>query len=200
MSIFAPEMTILDILLIAVALAMDCFTVSMVSGVMTRKMFWGRNLRMAFLFGFFQAAMPFIGWIAIHYFQSSVEAYDHWIAFGLLLLIGGKMILDAFKEEDEATFNPLNLGTQLTLAVATSIDALAVGISFSCSGYGTVQSLILPLAVIGLVSFIFSIAGLLLGVRFGGAVARRFKPEIIGGVILIAIGVKILLEHTGLLG
>ena len=195
MSIFVPEMTILDILLIAVALAMDCFTVSMVSGVMTRKMFWGRNLRMAFLFGFFQAAMPFIGWIAIHYFQSSVEAYDHWIAFGLLLLIGGKMILDAFKEEDEATFNPLNLGTQLTLAVATSIDALAVGISFSCSGYGTVQSLILPLAVIGLVSFIFSIAGLLLGVRFGGAVARRFKPEIIGGVILIAIGVKILLEH-----
>ena len=195
MSNFAPEMTILDILLIAVALAMDCFTVSMVSGVMTRKMFWGRNLRMALLFGFFQAAMPFIGWIAIHYFQSSVEAYDHWIAFGLLLLIGGKMILDAFKEEDEATFNPLNLGTQLTLAVATSIDALAVGISFSCSGYGTVQSLILPLAVIGLVSFIFSIAGLLLGVRFGGAVARRFKPEIIGGVILIAIGVKILLEH-----
>ena len=195
MSIFAPEMTILDILLIAVALAMDCFTVSMVSGVMTRKMFWGRNLRMALLFGFFQAAMPFIGWIAIHFFQSSVEAYDHWIAFGLLLLIGGKMILDAFKEEDEATFNPLNLGTQLTLAVATSIDALAVGISFSCSGYGTVQSLILPLAVIGLVSFIFSIAGLLLGVRFGGAVARRFKPEIIGGVILIAIGVKILLEH-----
>ena len=195
MSIFAPEMTILDILLIAVALAMDCFTVSMVSGVMTRKMFWGRNLRMALLFGFFQAAMPFIGWIAIHYFQSSVEAYDHWIAFGLLLLIGGKMILDAFKEEDEATFNPLNLGTQLTLAVATSIDALAVGISFSCSGYGTVQSLILPLAVIGLVSLIFSIAGLLLGVRFGGAVARRFKPEIIGGVILIAIGVKILLEH-----
>ncbi len=195
MSIFVPEMTILDILLIAVALAMDCFTVSMVSGVMTRKMFWGRNLRMAFLFGFFQAAMPFIGWIAIHYFQSSVEAYDHWIAFGLLLLIGGKMILDAFKEEDEATFNPLNLGTQLTLAVATSIDALAVGISFSCSGYGTVQSLILPLAVIGLVSFIFSIAGLLLGVRFGGVVARRFKPEIIGGVILIAIGVKILLEH-----
>lgn len=195
MSIFVPEMTILDILLIAVALAMDCFTVSMVSGVMIRKMFWGRNLRMAFLFGFFQAAMPFIGWIAIHYFQSSVEAYDHWIAFGLLLLIGGKMILDAFKEEDEATFNPLNLGTQLTLAIATSIDALAVGISFACSGYGTVQSLILPLAVIGLVSFFFSIAGLLLGVRFGGAVARRFKPEIIGGVILIAIGVKILLEH-----
>jgi len=195
MSIFVPEMTILDILLIAVALAMDCFTVSIVSGVITRKLFWGRNLRMALLFGFFQAAMPFIGWIAIHYFQSSVEAYDHWIAFGLLLLIGGKMILDAFNEEDEATFNPLNLGTQLTLAVATSIDALAVGISFSCSGYGTVQSLILPLAVIGLVSFIFSIAGLLLGVRFGGAVARRFKPEIIGGVILIAIGVKILLEH-----
>ena len=195
MSIFVPEMTILDILLIAVALAMDCFTVSIVSGVITRKLFWGRNLRMALLFGFFQAAMPFIGWIAIHYFQSSVEAYDHWIAFGLLLLIGGKMILDAFKSEEDATFNPLNLGTQLTLAVATSIDALAVGISFSCSGYGTVQSLILPLAVIGLVSFIFSIAGLLLGVRFGGAVARRFKPEIIGGVILIAIGVKILLEH-----
>jgi len=188
-------MTILDILLIAVALGMDCFTVSVVSGVMMRKMYWGRNLRMALLFGFFQAMMPLIGWLAIHYFQSSIEAYDHWIAFGLLFFIGVKMIIDAFKSEEDATFNPLRLGTQITLAIATSIDALAIGISFSCSGYDCIASLSLPLLIIGLVSFLMSIAGIVLGVRFGGIFTRRFKPEIIGGIILIAIGVKILLEH-----
>ncbi|MCR5519762.1 MAG: manganese efflux pump MntP family protein [Bacteroidales bacterium] len=188
-------MTILDILLIAVALGMDCFTVSVVSGVMMRKLYWGRFVRMSFLFGLFQALMPLIGWFAIHYFQSSIEAYDHWIAFGLLFLIGAKMIVDSFKSEEEATFNPLRFWTQITLAVATSIDALAVGISFSCSGYCSVSSLTLPLLVIGVVSFVMSIVGVLLGVRFGGIFTRRFKPEIIGGIILIAIGVKILLEH-----
>jgi len=188
-------MTILDILLIAVALGMDCFTVSVVSGVMARRMYWGRNFRMSFLFGLFQGAMPLIGWLAIHYFQSSVEAYDHWIAFALLFFIGAKMIYDAFKPEEDATFNPLRLGTQITLAIATSIDALAVGISFACSGYSTVASLTLPLLIIGAVSFIMSIAGIIVGVRFGGIFARRFKPEIIGGAILIFIGIKILIEH-----
>ena len=195
MSIFAPEMTILDILLIAVALAMDCFTVSIVSGVMTRKMFWGRNLRMAFLFGFFQAAMPFIGWIAIHYFQSSVEAYDHWIAFGLLGFIGGKMIWESFGDEEDQHFNPRKLRTQLLLAVATSIDALAIGISFACTGFTELSQLTMPLLIIGIVSFLFSIFGYHLGRRFGKAITRRLKPELFGGIILVLIGLKILLSH-----
>lgn len=188
-------MTLWEIVLIAVALAMDCFTVSVVSGVITRQNKWGNVLRMAFLFGFFQALMPLIGWLAIHYFQSSVEAFDHWIAFGLLAFIGIKMIKDAFSPEEEAHMDPTLLRTQLLLALATSIDALAVGISLSCTGYENWSQLTVPLVVIGLVSFVFSIAGHLLGVRFGEVVARRWKPELVGGIILIGIGIKILLEH-----
>ena len=188
-------MTLWEIVLIAVALAMDCFTVSVVSGVITRRNKWGSVLRMAFLFGLFQALMPLIGWLAIHYFQASVEAFDHWIAFGLLAIIGIKMIKDAFSPEEEDHMDPTLLRTQLLLALATSIDALAVGISFSCTGYEALSQLTVPLLVIGLVSFLFSIAGHLLGVRFGEVVARRWKPELVGGIILIGIGIKILLEH-----
>ena len=188
-------MTLWEIVLIAVALAMDCFTVSVVSGVITRRNKWGSVLRMAFLFGLFQALMPLIGWLAIHYFQASVEAFDHWIAFGLLAIIGIKMIKDAFSPEEEDHMDPTLLRTQLLLALATSIDALAVGISLSCTGYEALSQLTVPLLVIGLVSFLFSIAGHLLGVRFGEVVARRWKPELVGGIILIGIGIKILLEH-----
>lgn len=188
-------MTLWEIVLIAVALAMDCFTVSVVSGVITRRNQWEKVLRMAFLFGLFQALMPLIGWLAIHYFQSSVEAFDHWIAFGLLAIIGIKMIKDAFSPEQEDHMDPTQLRTQLLLALATSIDALAVGISLSCTGYETWGQLTVPLLVIGLVSFGFSIVGHLLGVRFGEVVARRWKPELVGGLILIGIGIKILVEH-----
>ncbi|MCR4569392.1 MAG: manganese efflux pump MntP family protein [Bacteroidales bacterium] len=188
-------MTLWEIVLIAVALAMDCFTVSVVSGVITRRNQWEKVLRMAFLFGLFQALMPLIGWLAIHYFQSSVEAFDHWIAFGLLAIIGIKMIKDAFSPEEEDHMDSTQLRTQLLLALATSIDALAVGISLSCTGYETWGQLTVPLLVIGLVSFVFSIVGHLLGVRFGEVVARRWKPELVGGLILIGIGIKILVEH-----
>lgn len=188
-------MTLWEILLISVALAMDCFTISIVSGVIVRKMRWGSFFRMAFLFGLFQALMPLLGWLSIHYFEHSVEAYDHWIAFGLLAFIGIKMIRDAFSPEEDEHFNPLKLRTQLALAVATSLDALAVGISLACTGYDTATSLTMPLLSIGVVSFMFSIAGSLLGVRFGDSVARRLKPELFGGIILIIIGIRILLEH-----
>lgn len=188
-------MTLWEIILISVALAMDCFTVSIVSGVIVQKMKWGAFSRMAFLFGLFQAFMPLLGWISIHYFESSVEAYDHWIAFGLLAFIGIKMIRDAFSAEEEDHFNPLKLRTQLALAVATSLDALAVGISLACTGYSTIGSLSVPMLFIGVVSILFSIAGSLIGVHFGAVVTRRLKPELLGGIILIAIGVRILIEH-----
>ena len=184
-------MNLLDIILLAVALAMDCFTVSIVSGIM----FSRRVIRMAFLFGYFQAMMPLLGWLGISHFQSYMEAYDHWIAFSLLAFIGGKMIWESFGEEEEAHFDPSRLRTQLLLAVATSIDALAVGISFACTGFTQLSQLTMPLLIIGLVSFLFSIIGYHLGRRFGKTITRRMKPELFGGIILVLIGVKILLSH-----
>ncbi len=185
----------LDIWMLAIALAMDCFTVSMVSGVIVRRWLWSMILRMAFLFGLFQALMPLIGWLATNHFSEQLEVIDHWIAFGLLAFIGGKMIRDSFGEEVEEQFNPKNLQTQLILAVATSIDALAIGISFACTGYRDIIQIANPLWIIGLVSFLFSMFGYQLGVRFGKSIARRLKPELLGGIILIAIGIKILITH-----
>ena len=188
-------MNSIDIWLLAVALAMDCLTVSIVSGVIVRRIFLALVLRLAVFFGAFQALMPLAGWLATKHFSEALESIDHWIAFGLLAFIGGKMIKESFEEEREHTFDPQRLSTQLLLAVATSIDALAVGISFACVGYNTLNSLLLPLIIIGVVSFTFSVTGYLLGVRFGRRIERRLKPELLGGVILLVIGVKILLSH-----
>ena len=194
----SPEMSLLDIILLAVALAMDCLTVSIVSGVLLGgeiKEEGGKMIRMAFLFGFFQALMPLIGWLGISYFQSFIEDYDHWIAFSLLAIIGGRMVWESLNPAEEQHFNPRRLRTQLLLAIATSIDALAVGISFACTGYTSLAQLTLPLVIIGVVSFLFSLIGYQLGARFGRSIAHRLKPELMGGIILIGIGVKILIEH-----
>ena len=194
-------MNLLDIILLAVALAMDCFTVSIVSGVICSKESGVRSqekvgcLRMAFLFGFFQALMPLMGWFATSRFSEHLESIDHWIAFALLAFIGGKMIKESFEEEQKHTFDPQRLHTQLLLAVATSIDALAIGISFACTGYHHLSQLTIPLIIIGVVSFLFSILGYLLGTRFGKSITRRLKPELLGGIILVVIGVKILVTH-----
>ena len=181
--------------MLAIALAMDCFTVSIVSGVITRRWLWGLILRIAFPFGLFQALMPFVGWLATNHFSQQLEAIDHWIAFGLLAFIGGKMVRESLGPEEEQQFNPHSLQTQLLLAVATSIDALAVGISFACTGYRDIAQLAAPLLVIGFVSFVFSLFGYLLGVRFGKSIAHKLKPELLGGIILIVIGIKILITH-----
>ena len=188
-------MGIIDIILLAVALAMDCFTVSIVSGLIAHDGKSGETwiYRMALLFGLFQALMPLLGWMGIIHFQTYIEAYDHWIAFGLLAFIGGKMVWESFGDDEEQHFNPRHLHTQLILAIATSIDALAVGISFACTGYTMLSQLTLPLIIIGAVSFLFSIVGYHLGRRFGKTITKRMKPELIGGLILIAIGIKILI-------
>jgi len=188
----------LDHLLIALALAMDCFAVSVVSGVIIRRCEAPLMLRLALFFGFFQALMPFAGWLLTSRFSGYLQAVDHWIAFGMLAFIGGKMILDAFKEEEEhKSMNPRDLRTQLLLAVATSIDALAVGISYACTGYDTLPQLTTPLICIGLVSFGMSLLGFWLGARFGEVVNRKMRPELLGGLILVGIGLKVLLEHLG---
>lgn len=147
-------MSLIDITFLALALAMDCFTVSIVSGVIIRKYILSIILRMAILFGLFQAMMPFIGWLGTSYFSHYLESVDHWIAFGLLAFLGGKMIKDSFGSEEEAHFDPSKLTSQLLFAVATSIDALAVGISFACLGYKNIEQLTLPLIVIGVCSFV----------------------------------------------
>ena len=185
----------LEHILIALALAMDCFAVSVVCGVIIRRREVGIMLRLAFLFGFFQALMPLIGWALTSRFSTYLTAVDHWIAFTLLAFIGGKMILDSFQADEEPHLNPSSLKTQLALSVATSIDALAVGITYACTGYQTWRSISLPLAVIGMVSFLMSILGFCLGARFGESVNKKMRPELLGGIILIGIGVKILIEH-----
>lgn len=186
-------MSILEIWLLAVSLAIDCFTVSITSGIILHRIRWGIFLKMAFLFGLFQAAMPFLGWLGASRFNHLIETYDHWIAFALLAFLGIRMIREHFKDEEERSFDPTRMKVILTLAVATSIDALAVGISFAFTGFRTLSSLLYPLTAIGIASFVMSLAGSLIGVFFG----KRFnlRVEIFGGLVLIGIGVKILFEH-----
>lgn len=188
-------MTIVEIILLAVALAMDCFTVSVVSGIVMQRRVWPVILQMSVLFGVFQALMPLIGWALTAQFASYIEAYDHWIAFALLLFLGLKMVRDAFLPDNQQMFDPTKLKTQLTLAVATSIDALTVGISMSMIGYDEMGKLLFPLTVIGVTSLLFGITGHLLGISFGRVVSRRVKPGLLGGVLLVIIGIKVLLTH-----
>ena len=190
-------MTALEIWLLAIALAMDCFAVSVTSGLILKQMRLRPVLTMAFMFGLFQALMPLIGWLGMRYLSSYIERFDHWIAFVLLAFIGGKMFWEGCKGGGESHFDPTRLAVVLGLAVATSIDALAVGISFACTGMTGFGDIVVPILVIGLVSFLFSLVGSFIGVRLG---ARFHLPvEQIGGIILILIGVKILIQHlTGM--
>ena len=185
----------LESFLIALALAMDCFAVSVVCGVIVRRLEGRTMVRIAFLFGFFQALMPLAGWFLTIRFSAYIQAVDHWIAFGMLALIGAKMISDSFKEEEPSGINPRNLKAQFLLAIATSIDALAVGITYACTGYERVAQLTWPLLIIGLVSFVMSILGYGIGVKFGSIVNKKMRPELLGGIILIGIGIKILAGH-----
>lgn len=184
----------IEIFLIAIGLAMDCLAVSIASGIIIKKIEWRTMLTMAFFFGLFQAAMPFIGWLFASRFSHLIESVDHWIAFLLLLFLGGKMIIESFKKEDcKKDFNPASLKVVLALAIATSIDALAVGVSFAFLGMNTVDTILMPISIIGLVSFLMSLCGLLFGIFFG--CRHNMRVELWGGLILIIIGCKILIEH-----
>lgn len=187
-------MTLFEIWLIAIGLAMDCFTVSVASGIVQQRWQGRTALTLAFAFGLFQAFMPLIGWAATHHLHGIIEAYDHWIAFALLAYLGARMIFDGFKSNpEEHHFCPTNPKVVLTLAVATSIDALAVGISFACIGFSGYQEMMLPILIIGSVSALLSLVGYGIGVCFGKRF--RFPVEPLGGLILIGIGVRILYEH-----
>jgi putative Mn2+ efflux pump MntP len=170
---------------------MDAFAVSVSSGVAIKNMHIKYAIRIGLFFGVFQALMPVFGWSAGRLAAGHIKRFDHWIAFGLLAFIGGKMIYEAFQlNEDSEEKDPHNIYILFTLAIATSIDALAVGVSFS---FLDIQ-IITPVTIIGIITFIFSFAGTYIGNRLGHLFED--KLEIIGGLILIGIGLKILLEHT----
>lgn len=179
----------------ALALAMDCFAVSIASGIIFKKIVWKPMLTMAFLFGFFQALNPLLGWWGTGLFRHIIESVDHWLAFAVLTFLGVRMIIESFKEEEQRRFNPRRYKVIFTLAIATSIDALAVGISFSCMGYETVSSLCYPLFAIFLVSLILSLVGLGIGLKFGKGFAEKLRAEMWGGIILLVIGCRVLFEH-----
>ena len=181
------HMTHIEIWLLAFALAMDCFAVSMASGIIFKRVMPRQMIAMVLLFGFFQALNPLLGWLGTEMFRSLIESIDHWVAFSVLFFLGGRMILDSFKEEEKKSFNPRRMKVIFTLAIATSIDAMAVGISFSCTGYASFASLIYQLVAIGAVSSVITAIGLYIGLRFGKAI-----PE---SLILVAIGIKVLVEH-----
>ena len=177
-------------LLIAVGLAMDAFAVAISGGATVREDRIRYALIVGALFGGFQAGMPVLGWLGGASLASFIGAYDHWIAFLLLALIGGKMIVEAVRGDgDGVQFATGSMTTLLLLAIATSIDALAVGVTFAVLD----TPILWPAVTIGAVTFALSAAGVLIGSAFGQVSGR--KVEILGGVILIALGLRILLDH-----
>ncbi|MCK4375621.1 MAG: manganese efflux pump [Candidatus Brocadiae bacterium] len=183
-------MSILHIFLIAVGLAADAFAVSVAEGVALRKVTREDTLRVALYFGAFQGAMPVVGWLVGHSLRSVVESYDHWVAFGLLMLIGGKMVADAlFGFGTAEPRNPSRGGRLIMLAIATSIDALAVGMSLAMLRV----RIWTPAVIIGVVTGLLCATGIQMGDRIGSRLGRW--AELGGGIILCLIGARILTDH-----
>lgn len=187
-------MSAFSLFLLAVGLSMDAFAVAVCKGLALKK----SNLRqmgiVGLWFGGFQALMPLLGYLAGTQFRDSIMAYDHWIAFGLLLLIGGNMIREAiFEKGEEKADSALSFKAMLPMAVATSIDALAVGVTFAFLNVNIYFSILL----IGVTTCVLSMIGVKAGCVFGARYEK--KAEILGGAILILLGIKILLEHLGIL-
>ena len=183
-------MHLFTIIVVAVCLSIDAFVVSIISGSAYKQLHVKHALRMALFFGGFQALMPLIGFMAGLSVKQYIEFCDHWIAFGLLGAVGAKMIYESFKIKSiEEKFDPSNIFVLLILSVATSIDALAIGITLSL----ITNSVIIAVIIIGLVTFVLSYLGVYIGKRFGHFFEN--KIEAIGGIILIGIGAKILFEH-----
>ena len=175
---------------IAISLAMDAFAISVSNGFIIKQLKLQHALRIALCFGLFQAIMPVIGWAAGIAFSTYIKAFDHWLAFGLLLFIGAKMIYESLKSDPECkTKNCLHFPTLLLLSLATSIDALAVGLSFAFLD----MLIIFPVILIGCITFILCLAGIYIGNKVGHFFEKGLG--VIGGIILIGLGLKILIEH-----
>ena len=182
-------MDLFDLIVTGIALSMDAFAVSIGKGLSVQRVKAKHSLICGAWFGGFQALMPLLGFLLASSFAEYIKQYDHWIAFALLLLIGANMLREAFSKEENEADASFSVKTMLLLAVATSIDALATGVSFAV----TDTNIWLAVSIIGVTTFLFSAAGVKVGSIFG----RKYqsKAEFLGGVILILIGVKILIEH-----
>lgn len=183
----------IEILLISIGLAMDAFAVSVCKGLAMKKMNWKKAVIIGLYFGIFQAVMPVIGYFLGTTFERFITNMDHWVAFILLVGIGINMVKEAFDKESENRNDNVDVKTMLVLSIATSIDALAIGITFACLKI----HIVMPVITIGLITFIISVIGVKIGNRFGNKYEK--KAEIMGGVILILLGIKILLEHLGII-
>ena len=177
-------------MLIAFGLALDSFSVSIANGLATETFKISKALTIALFFGFFQGLMPIFGWLAGESIADYISAFDHWVAFGLLTIIGVKMIYESFTNKPNNFLRAYSIKVILLLSIATSIDALAVGLSFSFLNI----SIFFPAIIIGIIAFLLSFLGVYMGRRFGKILKNRI--EILGGLILIIIGLKILLEHV----
>ena len=189
---------VIELFLLGVGLSMDAFAVSVCKGLGMRKLNKKQALIIGLYFGGFQAFMPFVGWLLGSQFQKYITSIDHWIAFILLGFIGGKMMIEAVREWNEEEVvdvmdAPIDHKNMLVLAVATSIDALTVGITFAFLGTPIVEAI----TIIGITTMVISIAGVVVGNFFGSR--YKSKAEFIGGLILVLLGLKILLEHLGIL-
>ena len=186
-------MELAELLIIAVGVSMDAFAVSLSASATLGRVNMGHYFRMALTFGFFQFAMPVIGWLLGLSVKDLIEAWDHWIAFALLFFVGMNMLREAFsgEEEEERGGDPSRGATLVLLAVATSIDAMAVGLSFSMAGI----SVWMPALVIGLVCVALTALGIKLGSSLGRSELLGGKAAVVGALVLIGIGVKILHEH-----
>lgn len=182
-----------ELFLIAIGLSMDAFAVSICKGLATGKVKVKHMLVTGFWFGFFQMLMPLLGYLLAKNFSSQIEAVDHWIAFALLAIIGANMIREGVKRDEEESSSSYSPSAMFPLAIATSIDALAIGVSFAFLSVDIIPAV----STIGICTFILSAIGVRLGSSFGAMF--KGKAEIAGGAILILIGLKILLEHLGVL-
>ena len=181
-----------ELVLIGISLAMDAFAVSICKGLSMKKMNWKKAVIIGLYFGIFQALMPTLGYFLGSGFDNLVTSIDHWIVFTLLLFIGLNMIKDSFSKETENNNDNIDFKTMLILALATSIDALAVGITFAFLEV----NIVLAFSVIGIITFALSIIGVMIGNKFGDK--YESKAQFLGGLILIFIGVKVLFEHLGI--
>ena len=184
---------LLTVFLTGIGLSMDAFAVAICKGLKMQRLNYKQMSLIAIFFGGFQALMPLIGWALGRSFKTYIEDFDHWVAFGLLLFIGGKMAFESFKGDEDDCCNAFDIKELFVMAIATSIDALAVGIAFALKDI----NIWFAILVIGITTFVLSAIGVFIGHKFGAV--YKSKAELAGGIILILIGTKILLEDLNIL-
>lgn len=190
---------LITVFLTGIGLSMDAFAVAICKGLKMQKLNYKQMGLIALFFGGFQALMPLIGWSIAKIFGENqfFDSFDHWIAFGLLLFIGGKMAFESFKNDDDDCCCCFDIKELFVLAIATSIDALAAGIAIYIDGVDTLVKILVSIFIIGVTTFILSAIGVIIGHKFGAV--YKSKAELAGGIILILIGIKILLEGIGVI-